>query len=342
MPRLPFNRSCLATGLMTISVSCFPSAHAWASGGCLADISNDHLVDMTDLLSLIDTWGPCSGSCSTDLNQNGEVDMEDLLWVINAWGPCLCLPEFGCLDGESLWCEDWELNNYSRWTGGYDSDSDCETTGFNGDESVTPIKSHKSTIICSTPDSHRGYGGLRFQGDTVVPNFSTPSSNGIVAPDGVVVTFWSWYSVPYTFTPTKWMSLMTVTHDCTNNWTGVVTLNLDDSTMRIKPVHVSSVTYAPNAPSMPENQWVRTTAYINYNTGSIHVWQNGVKVVSATFSRPETDLCQWHWGLYASGNNNDIVLYEEDLRIVKLLEPMTNFTDEPWFDGLRSPCDSPR
>jgi hypothetical protein len=110
--------------------------------------------------------------------------------------------------------------------------------------------------------------------------------------------------------------------------------------MRVKPVHVSSVSYAPNAPSMPLRQWVRTTVYINYYTGSMHVWQNGQKVVSAAFTRPIPTMCQWHWGLYASGPNDDIVLYEEDISIVKLQQPLTNFTVEPWFAGSTLACAS--
>jgi hypothetical protein len=70
----------------------------------------------------------------------------------------------------------------------------------------------------------------------------------------------------------------------------------------------------------------------------MHVWQNGRKICSATFSRPVTTMCQWHFGLYASGPNDNISLYEEDLSIVKLNQPLTNFTTEPWFNAAL-PCD---
>jgi hypothetical protein len=49
-------------------------------------------------------------------------------------------------------------------------------------------------------------------------------------------------------------------------------------------------------------------------------------------------MCQWHFGLYASGPNDDITLYEDDLSIVKLLAPLTNFTNEPWFSSSDLPC----
>jgi hypothetical protein len=63
-----------------------------ASGGCdpnncPADISGDGTVNVSDLLSMIKVWGPCSG-CSADLNSDGNVDVTDLLEVVGAWGPC--------------------------------------------------------------------------------------------------------------------------------------------------------------------------------------------------------------------------------------------------------------
>jgi hypothetical protein len=339
VPRLPFIRSCtvhpalpaIAGVFLTIAGS---SSEAFASTGCPGDVSANHLTNVNDLLTVIDNWGACPGLCAADVappGGNDVVDVNDLLTVINGWGACPCTPSLNCLSAASLWCEDWELVNYSRWTGGYGEPTSCEQNGFSTAESVTPTHSQWSAVVCASAQSHRGYGGLRFQGDVVLPSFTIPSSGGISAPNGVIVTFWSWYSVPYTFSPTKWMSLMTVTPDCSNTWADVITLNLDDSTMRIKPVHVSSVTYAPGAPSMPEEQWVRTTVYINFNSDVLHVWQNGQKVCNATFSNASTTMCQWHFGLYASGNNDDIELYEENLSIVKLLQPLTNFTDEPWY-----------
>ena len=131
---------------------------------------------------------------------------------------------------------------------------------------------------------------------------------------------------------------MTVTDDCSNNWSNVITLNLDDPSMRLKPVHVANVAYAPGAPAFPLNQWVRTTVYLNYYTEQMHVWQNGQKVCSATFARGGTDMCQWHFGLYASGPNDNVVLHEDDLSIVKLLAPLTDFAAEPRFPGLASTC----
>jgi hypothetical protein len=44
---------------------------------------------MDDLLTVINSWGPCKNpSCAGDVNMDGGVDVDDLLAVINAWGEC--------------------------------------------------------------------------------------------------------------------------------------------------------------------------------------------------------------------------------------------------------------
>jgi hypothetical protein len=317
--------------------------NAHAGGACPPDINNNGTVNADDLVMVISSWGSCAGTCPADIapaGGNGIVNADDLIGVIMDWGACSgsgCTASQGCLNGTSLWCENFELANYSRWSMAYYQTTSCESNGFSFEQARSQARSHKSRVMCATGDSHRGYGCLRFQGDTVMPSIS-PSSGGINAPHGVVVTMWKWLDVPYTFSSSRWISLMTVTHDCSNNWNSVLTLNIDDSSMRLKPVHVTSVSYASNAPAFPLRQWTRITAYVNYHTGSMHVWQNGVKVCSATFSRSSPNMCQWHFGLYASGANDNITLFEDDYSIVKLNEPMTNFSVEPRFPSLVSPC----
>jgi hypothetical protein len=48
-----------------------------------------------------------------------------------------------------------------------------------------------------------------------------------------------------------------------------------------------------------------------------------------TFARPNTRICQWHWGAYASGDNTDVVLFEDDNSIYKLEQAWTDFAVEP-------------
>jgi len=58
------------------------------SAGCPSDLSGDGVVNVTDLLSLIAAWGPCSGTCDADLDNSGTVDVADLLTLIGDWGAC--------------------------------------------------------------------------------------------------------------------------------------------------------------------------------------------------------------------------------------------------------------
>jgi hypothetical protein len=38
-------------------------------------------------LAMIDSWGVCSG-CAADINGDGVVDVTDMLEVVGSWGPC--------------------------------------------------------------------------------------------------------------------------------------------------------------------------------------------------------------------------------------------------------------
>ncbi|MDP7008413.1 MAG: hypothetical protein QGI78_02475 [Phycisphaerales bacterium] len=49
------------------------------------DFDHDNDRDISDLLYLIASWGPCQSTCAADLDRNGTVDIDDLLAFINAW-----------------------------------------------------------------------------------------------------------------------------------------------------------------------------------------------------------------------------------------------------------------
>ena len=60
----------------TISTSC---------AYCDGDVNGDTIVDVTDLLAVVGSWGPCV-SCMTDIDGNGVVDVTDLLIVVGILG----------------------------------------------------------------------------------------------------------------------------------------------------------------------------------------------------------------------------------------------------------------
>ncbi len=56
-------------------------------GICLWDLDANGSVGVSDLLSLLASWGPCKG-CPADFDGDGDVGVKDLLILLGAWGPC--------------------------------------------------------------------------------------------------------------------------------------------------------------------------------------------------------------------------------------------------------------
>jgi len=59
----------------------------FAGEECPADINDDGVIDVLDLLAILNAWGDCPG-CPEDITGDGVVDVLDLLEVLAAWGPC--------------------------------------------------------------------------------------------------------------------------------------------------------------------------------------------------------------------------------------------------------------
>ena len=56
---------------------------------CVADLDNNGLRDVADILILLGVWGQTDqGQCGIDLDGSGVVDVSDLLIVVGSWGPC--------------------------------------------------------------------------------------------------------------------------------------------------------------------------------------------------------------------------------------------------------------
>lgn len=55
---------------------------------CPADITENGNVNVSDLLELLATWGPCEKPCPSDFNTDGSVNVTDLLQLLAAWGLC--------------------------------------------------------------------------------------------------------------------------------------------------------------------------------------------------------------------------------------------------------------
>ena len=140
-----------------------------SGASCPGDLNGDGTVDVSDLLAVVASWGPCT-DCIADLDGNGTVDVADLLELISLWGDCpevaplgaCVLPSQSCkivyeADCTSLggmgWLEsgscddtdgdripdDFELGDCSvpsgAYSGSYSNDIDSDNDGIHdGDE----------------------------------------------------------------------------------------------------------------------------------------------------------------------------------------------------------------
>ncbi len=251
-----------------------------------------------------------------------------------------------CIRASEMWTEDFERGDYARWTGGGYGDpwgDGCQGNALSFQHPHGGAVSQRSEIVCasSSPDGvHRGYGGLQWSGDTRLPDY-TNRGVGMDAPHGIVTTFWTWLESGYAFGDGRWVSLFTINPTC-DYTQRVVTVGLDRSDWVVRAAHYwpeGALTLAPDAPAFPRGQWVRMTVYVNLNDGAMHVWQDGRSVEHVSgIVRESHALCQWHWGLYASGDNTDVVLYEDDKSVWKLEEAWTDFSREPWLGATQAVC----
>jgi hypothetical protein len=56
-----------------------------SGGGTLGDVNCDGVVNITDILSIISSWGDCPAVCNEDIVPDGTINVSDLLQVIGNW-----------------------------------------------------------------------------------------------------------------------------------------------------------------------------------------------------------------------------------------------------------------
>ncbi len=109
---------------------------ALCDSGCPGDANMDGLVNVTDLLDIINSWGPCDPTmpCLADVNGDSVVNVGDLVLVVVNWGECPtgacclvngmcikttaadCTAQMGAYQGDSTLCAD--TNCPEQCTGG--------------------------------------------------------------------------------------------------------------------------------------------------------------------------------------------------------------------------------
>jgi hypothetical protein len=251
-----------------------------------------------------------------------------------------------CVRATELWREDFETGDHSRWTGRSYGDSwgdACQGTALSTLHPRGGLYSQRSEIVCasSSPDGvHRGYGGLQWSGDRVLADY-TNTGTGLAAPNGIVTTFHVWLEAGYALGDGRWVSLFTVNPSCDYS-ERVITLGLDQPDGVLRPAHhwpEGTLAIEPGAPALPRDRWVRLTVFLSFESGEMHVWQDGRSVLHVSgIARATRTMCQWHWGLYASGDNTDVALYEDDKIVWRLEQPWTDWSREPWLGESQAVC----
>ena len=251
-----------------------------------------------------------------------------------------------CVRATRLWSEGFETGDHRRWSSrSYSEDwgDACQSTSITTARRHSGRYAQRSEIVCpsSSPEGvHRGYGGLQMDARGRVLPQHTNQGQGLDAPNGIVTTFWTYLDVPYSFGDGRWMSLFTINPSC--DYTDrVVTLGIDNADGIMRAAHYwpeATQTIDPRAPAFPMRKWVRVTVYMNLHTGDMHVWQDGRSVLHVEgIYRRLTTMCQWHWGLYASADNTDVEMYEDDKVVWRLDQPYEDWSREPLLGSRTAP-----
>jgi hypothetical protein len=164
------------------------------------------------------------------------------------------------------------------------------------------------TIADVDGPNHRGYPTEQLYKLAPGGGFPTPA----------VIKVWVWADVA--MVPGQWFSLATLSADASNQWTRLVTVNLDPGGwinvfhVPDQGAHVPEIeTHRP----FPMRTWVQLKIRIDFAAqhGSIAVYQNGALVARAAVRGGHGTLEQAHFGLYAISSLTAGTVCNDDLKI---------------------------
>ena len=235
------------------------------------------------------------------------------------------------------------------------------THGLSQEKSVSGNTSHKAWMYGENPQveglntNHRAY-----------PTFQLSETNLGIVKTAVLVEFSVWADIDLLPVEDKsWFSLATFTSYDDIQWYRTYLINVD-SDYKVHLMHVPA--QGATAPdifhdskiSLPEKQWSKITAYIDYSTNNrfdspiIAVWQDGTLVAESRFNdradpanippervpeclngwdkrdvaeaeemcslKYEGGLSQMHFGLYTPPLLSHGVIYNDDLSVTEIIK----------------------
>ncbi|MFM7382256.1 MAG: hypothetical protein ACKO1W_04260 [Microcystaceae cyanobacterium] len=206
---------------------------------------------------------------------------------------------------------------------------------------VTPLSGdfvYQSWINQEGTRNHRAYPVLHID-----PNTNADFNDYLTSPPQPIVNrFYLWLDWnPAEITKTDWLSFLTVGNN--PNW-NVVTFSQKGPNGTLEMAHAPWT--APERVAVPEQQWVRFTTYMDFQSNVIHVWMDGKHIFSMTaggnlnyqegVSTNQTPyLRRAHWGLYANAGFTGATVYNDAIQLWTVDEAITDPSQEPWspYDG---------
>ncbi len=175
--------------------------------------------------------------------------------------------------------------------------------------------SYKGWILGPKGNSHRAYPCQGFQ-----------------APSPVVNSWYVWLDVdPSRFREGSWVHFATW---CNSKWgPGLHTMSARSRNLNLEMAHCDWKWVGP--PGMrrfPLRKWVRFTYYAHYapaGPGEMLVWMDGRLVFEAKKSHPDPKFQSAHWGMYASGDVDNGVQFNDDIKVWRLPAPWPDRNVEP-------------
>jgi hypothetical protein len=159
-------------------------------------------------------------------------------------------------------------------------------------------------------------------------------------PTPLINTFMVYLDVNYNVMGSgDWISIATYSsHPDQINWPDIHGLSIVNR--RLEMAHMESPGFSGQyvgpspQPEFPTRRWVRMTTYIHYESsgrGRVDVWQDGVRVYTGIqqSTSNNTTLTVGHWGLYTNDATWQATLYNDNVNIWSLNQPLTDFTREP-------------
>lgn len=192
----------------------------------------------------------------------------------------------------------------------------ASTHSLSSEQKVSGSYSHKAYITASGPNctfptncNHRAYPTIQLH---KLPSggFKTP----------VIIEYFVYLDISFSNT-NDWFSFATYSADSSDDWRRVVLINTDSkgkAYLMHVPLHgQSNLTYSNSTLTFPQRQWVKMKTCLNLDAtnGEAKVWQDEVLISSAKVSGGCGVLEQAHFGLYASPNLSNGIVFNDDLSI---------------------------